>query len=172
MTYDLFHLLMIGNDPDRETLESQGERMNIGAKVDISGMDDYKYVPLFFAVTDIIVTLSSSESFSLSAVEAIVTGLPVLSIDAPGTGDIIEDGITGLILPDVLAVFFANLVIQSMCYELRLRTEKQLLKASKKYDMQTTRNILLKPYQQLVDSARWGKKGAGYKESRFSDRFQ
>ena len=172
MTYDHVRLLVVGDGPDRENLEAQVKYMNIGNKVYFTGMVDYKDIPAYLAASDIFVTPSSAETFGLSTVEAMAAGLPALGIDAPGTGDIIEDGITGLIATDDLAVFTAKLVLLSTNHELRQAMGKKAVQASKKYDIQTTTGILLQYYEQLVDNAKRRHKGVHYKFTRFLDRFQ
>jgi glycosyltransferase involved in cell wall biosynthesis len=172
MTYDHVRLLVVGDGPERENLEAQVKHMNIGSKVFFTGMVDYKEIPSYLASSDIFVTPSSAETFGLSTVEAMAAGLPTLGIDAPGTGDIIEDGITGLVTSDDLAVFTAKLVLLSTNHELRRVMGKQAFQASKKYDIQTTTRILIQHYQLLVEAAKRRKKGARYKLTRFLDRFQ
>jgi glycosyltransferase involved in cell wall biosynthesis len=172
MTYDYVRLLIVGDGPERENLEAQVKHMGIGAKVYFAGMVEYKDIASFLASSDIFVNPSGAETFGLSTVEGMAAGLPVLGIDAPGTGDIIEDGITGLITSDDLAVFTAKLVRLSIDHELRKKMGKQAVKASKKYDIKTTTDILIQHYQPLVDAAKQRKKGARYKLTRFLDRFQ
>jgi glycosyltransferase involved in cell wall biosynthesis len=172
MTYDPVRLLVVGDGPERENLEAQVKHMNIETKVFFTGMVDYKEIPSYLASSNIFVTPSSAETFGLSTVEAMAAGLPTLGIDAPGTGDIIEDGITGLVTSDDLAVFTAKLVLLSTNHELRRVMGKQAVQASKKYDIQTTTGILIQNYQQLVETAKRRNKGARYKLTRFLDRFQ
>jgi 1,2-diacylglycerol 3-alpha-glucosyltransferase len=172
MTYDHVRLLVVGDGPERENLEAQVKHMDIDTKVFFTGMVDYKEIPSYLACSDIFVTPSSAETFGLSTVEAMAAGLPTLGIDSPGTGDIIEDGVTGLVTSDDLAVFTAKLVLLSTNHELRRVMGKQAIQASKKYDIQTTTNILIQHYQQLVEAAKRRKKGARYKLTRFLDRFQ
>jgi 1,2-diacylglycerol 3-alpha-glucosyltransferase len=172
MTYDHVRLLIVGDGPDRENLEAQVKHMNIKTKVHFTGMVDYKNIPAYMAASDIFVTPSSFETFGLSTVEAMAAGLPALGIDAPGTSDIIQDGVTGLIVNDDLAVFTAKLVLLSTDHDLRLRMGKEALEASKKYDIQTTTNMLLRHYERLVDSAKRRKKSPRYKVTRFLDKFQ
>jgi glycosyltransferase involved in cell wall biosynthesis len=146
--------------------------MNIATKVHFTGMVEYKDIPAYLAACDIFVTPSSAETFGLSTVEAMAAGLPSLGIDAPGSGDIIEDGVTGLISSSEVEVFTAKLVLLSTDHDLRKRMGKQALDASKKYDIETTTGILLQHYQRLVDAAKQRKKGARYKVNRFLDRFK
>ncbi len=145
MTYDHVRLLVVGDGPERENLEAQVKHMNIGNKVFFTGMVEYKDIPAYLATTDIFVTPSSAETFGLSTVEAMAAGLPTLGIDAPGTGDIIEDGITGLIVADDLAVFTAKLVMLSTNHELRRFMGKQGYPRIR-------RNMISKPLQAFLFS--------------------
>jgi glycosyltransferase involved in cell wall biosynthesis len=169
MTYDHVRLLIVGEGPERENLEAQVKYMNIASKVHFTGLIDYKYIPAYLAACDIFVTPSSAETFGLSTVEAMAAGLPVLGIDTIGTRDIIEDGITGLITSDDVAVFTGKLILLSTDHELRKRMGKQALHFSKKYDIQTTTSALLQNYERLVEEAKQRKKGARYKVNRLLD---
>jgi 1,2-diacylglycerol 3-alpha-glucosyltransferase len=171
-TYEHVRLLVVGDGPEKENLEAQVKHMNIETKVFFTGMVDYKEIPSYLASSNIFVTPSNAETFGLSTVEAMAAGLPTLGIDAPGTGDIIEDGVTGLVTSDDLAVFTAKLVLLSTNHELRRVMGKQAVQASKKYDIQTTTGILIQHYQKLVASAKRRRKGARFKLTRFLDRFQ
>jgi len=172
MTYDHVRLLIVGDGPDRENLEAQVKHMNIDNKVHFTGMVDYKDIPSYLATCDIFVTPSISETFGLSTIEAMAAGLPVLGVDAPGSRDIIEDGITGLTTPDDVAVFTAKLILLSTDHGLRKKMGKQALLLSKKYDIQTTTGTLLQHYERLVQEANLRKKGARYKVNRWFDKFQ
>jgi glycosyltransferase involved in cell wall biosynthesis len=172
MTYDHVRLLIVGDGPDRENLEAQVKHMHITEKVHFTGMIDYKDVPAYLATSDLFVNPSSAETFGLSTVEAMAAGLPVLGMDAPGSRDIIEDGITGLITSDDVAVFTAKLILLSTDHDLRNKMRKQALDLSKKYDIQTTTGIMLQHYQRLVEAANQRKKGPIYKVNRLLDKFQ
>jgi glycosyltransferase involved in cell wall biosynthesis len=172
VTYDHVRLLIVGDGPDHENLEAQVKHMNIATKVYFTGIVEYKDIPAYLAASDIFVTPSSAETFGLSTVEAMAAGLPVLGMDAPGSRDIIEDGITGLITSDDAAVFTAKLILLSTDHELRSRMRKQALLSSKKYDIQTTTETLLSHYQRLVDAANLRKKSTKYKVNRLLDKFQ
>jgi len=171
-TYDHVRLLIVGDGPDRENLEAQVKLMNINSKVHFAGMVDYQYVPNYLASSDVFVTPSSSETFGLSTIEAMATGLPVIGIDAPGTTDIVEDGITGIISPDDVAVLTAKLILLATEHELRKRMGQQALVSSKRYDIQTTTGTLIQHYERLVEEAKMRKRGVRQKVSRLFDRFQ
>jgi 1,2-diacylglycerol 3-alpha-glucosyltransferase len=170
-TYDQVRLLIVGDGPERENLESQVRLMGIGSKVYFAGMIDYKQIPAYLSASDLFVSPSSSETFGLSTVEAMAAGLPTLGIDAPGTSDIIQDGITGLVSTDDLAVFTAKLVLLCTNHQLRRVMGEQAIQASKNYDIETTTNVLINHYQSLVEKARKRHKGPRFRLARFLDRF-
>ncbi len=172
MTYDNIRLLLVGDGPERDNLEAQIKHMNIESKVFFTGMVEYKAIPAYLAASDIFVNPSSSETFGLSTVEAMAAGLPVLGIDAPGTADIIEDGATGLISADDLAVFTAKLVMLCTNHDLRHKMGQLAVTASQRYDIQTTTGVLAQHYRRLVETTKQRKRGPRYRLSQMLDRFR
>jgi 1,2-diacylglycerol 3-alpha-glucosyltransferase len=171
-TFDHVRLLLVGEGPERENLETLIKHMEIGSKVVLTGLVDYKEIPAYLAASDFFVTPSSSETFGLSTIEAMAAGLPVLGMDAPGTQDIIEDGITGLVTSDDLAVFTAKLVLLSTDHKLRLSMGKQARIVSEKYDIKSTTGALLHQYQRLVEATKIRNKATRFKPTRILDRFE
>jgi glycosyltransferase involved in cell wall biosynthesis len=165
-------LLLVGDGPERKNLETQVKRMGIGSKVFFTGMIPYNDVPHYLAASDLFITPSGSEVFPLSTIEAIGAGLPVLGINALGTRDMIEDGITGLLSPEDLDLFAAKLTLLSTDHKLRQELGKQALQASKKYDIRITTNMLIQHYERLVEAARNRYKSTRFKPSRFLDKSQ
>ena len=154
LTHDNVRLLVVGDGPEREHLEDRVKHMNISSKVHFTGMIDYLKIPAYLAASDILVNPSKSETFGLSNVEGMAAGLPVLGIDAPGTVDNIEDGGTGMISSDDVAVFSVKLALLATDHELRKRMGRQARQASEKYDIQTTTGLLLQHYERLVENAK------------------
>jgi len=171
-TCDRVRLLLVGDGPDRKNLETQVKHMKIGHKVHFTGIVEYKEIPAHLTASDVFVTPSKTETFGLSTVEAMAAGLPALGIESPGTSDIIEDGITGLIAIDDLAAFTAKLTLLSTNQDYRRRLGKQAVQAAKKYDIRATTGMLLQKYQELVEKAQQHHKSPQYKFRRFLDRFQ
>jgi glycosyltransferase involved in cell wall biosynthesis len=55
-----------------------------------------------FASADCFVFPSRTETFGNVVLEALASGLPVASYPAPGPADLVEDGVTGALGPDLL----------------------------------------------------------------------
>lgn len=73
-----------------------------------SGVDDITFfhgriehtrVAEVLKASDIMCVPSLAESFGVSAIEAMACGLPCVTSDAPGLAEVMEDGITGFIVP-------------------------------------------------------------------------
>ena len=67
-----------------------------------------------YCALDVFVSASHSESFGLAMAEAMASGTPVVATATDGAGEIIEDGVTGLLVPigdaDSLAESLAGLL--------------------------------------------------------------
>jgi glycosyltransferase involved in cell wall biosynthesis len=51
-------------------------------------------------VSDLLLLPSETESFGLAALEAMACGVPVMSSDAGGLPELIEDGLGGILVPE------------------------------------------------------------------------
>ncbi|HZD56019.1 MAG TPA: glycosyltransferase, partial [Anaerolineales bacterium] len=95
--YDHVGLMILGSGPERENLEDRVQHMGITGRVRFTGMIPYENLPGYLAAADAFVTASVTEVHPLSVIEAMATGLPVLGVQSPGVGDIVEDGVSGLL---------------------------------------------------------------------------
>ncbi len=149
---DSLRLLLVGDGPERKQLETLVLSNNIASKVHFTGMVEYKDVPSYLVTSDFSVNPSTSETFGLTTVEAMATGLPVLGVDAPGTRDIISDGINGILSPSAPDAFITNLLMLATHSDLRQRIGHQARLDSKKYDIQNHIQILTQHYQRLIEA--------------------
>jgi glycosyltransferase involved in cell wall biosynthesis len=88
--------LVVGDGPERAHLESEIARLGLGADVAITGyqMDVRPYV----AACDAMVLASHSvETFSLSALESMAMGKPMVMTRTGGASEQVEDGRTGFL---------------------------------------------------------------------------
>ncbi len=94
-------LEIVGGGPDEKKLKDLVNNLNLSDKVTFYGVVDNNRVPEFFNRFSVSVFLSTlnSESFGVSAVEAMACESPVVASDADGFTEVIEEGITGFIVP-------------------------------------------------------------------------
>jgi len=148
---ELAKLLIVGEGPERENLEDRINHMGLNKNVTFTGRVPYEQVPAFLAMADIFITASASEVHPLSVIEALATGLPVLGIDSPGVGDIIEDGVNGqLVLQGDISAYTAKLTRLIVDRELRIRLGAQAKLDSSSYAIDRTVGLLCDNYNEIL----------------------
>jgi N-acetyl-alpha-D-glucosaminyl L-malate synthase BshA len=89
-------LLLVGDGPDRPAaLELAGE-LGVGDRVHFLG--EQADVKPYFALADLFLFPSESESFGLAAAEAMACETPVVGARAGGLPEVVEDGVSGYLL--------------------------------------------------------------------------
>jgi len=73
-------------------------------------IDDERIMPIVYSAIDCFVTASEAETFGQTALEALACGTPVVALRRGGLSDIVEDGVTGRLLPAADPVEIAEAV--------------------------------------------------------------
>jgi glycosyltransferase involved in cell wall biosynthesis len=90
-------LVLVGEGPTRPQIERQVACLGLSDRVRIHGREiDVR--PIYGAL-DLVVQASSSEGLPNVLLEAAASSRPIVATDAGGTGEIVIDGITGLLVP-------------------------------------------------------------------------
>jgi N-acetyl-alpha-D-glucosaminyl L-malate synthase BshA len=90
-------LVMVGDGPDRMAAEEEARHLGIEADVAFLGKID-EVAPLL-AASDLFLLPSETESFGLSALEALACGVPVVATRVGGIPEVVRDGETGMLRP-------------------------------------------------------------------------
>jgi N-acetyl-alpha-D-glucosaminyl L-malate synthase BshA len=90
-------LVMVGDGPDRVDAEAEARQLGIQDKVFFLGK--IEAVAPLLAGADLFLLPSSSESFGLSALEALACGVPVIGSNTGGIPEVVRDGETGVLRP-------------------------------------------------------------------------
>ncbi len=93
-----FKLMMIGNGAERAKLEALTKSLGIEANVEFLG--ERSDVPELLAKAGFFVSSSKSEGISLTILEAMAVGLPVVTTRVGGNPEIVLEGKTGHLVPD------------------------------------------------------------------------
>ena len=93
-----FKLMMIGNGAERAKLEALTKSLGIEPNVEFLG--ERSDVPELLAQAGFFVSSSKSEGISLTILEAMAVGLPVVTTRVGGNPEIILEGQTGYLVPD------------------------------------------------------------------------
>lgn len=126
-------LIMVGDGPDREIADQLCK--NLGIKKRVLFLGNTSDIEQILCFSDLFLLPSMSESFGLSALEAMVAGVPVVSSNAGGIPEVNEEGVSGFLceVGDIDAMAARALYILED--EARLKEfKKGALEVAKRFD--------------------------------------
>jgi N-acetyl-alpha-D-glucosaminyl L-malate synthase BshA len=91
------HLVLVGDGPDRSQAEMLAATLGIQERVHFLGKQDS--VTELLPLADLMLMPSELESFGLAALEAMACRVPAIATRVGGVPELIEDGVTGCLLP-------------------------------------------------------------------------
>ena len=92
-------LVIVGDGPCRKEYEDLAAGLGISGDVKFIGKVRNDLLSEYYNSFSVAVSLSDSESFGVVAVEAMACECPVVVSDADGFTEVVEDGVTGFIVP-------------------------------------------------------------------------
>ena len=107
-----FRLRMVGNGAEREKLESLTQELELTSEVEFLG--ERSDVPQLLKQAGFFVSSSKTEGISLTVLEAMAVGLPVVTTAVGGNPEIVEEGATGHLVPSENPEALAAAII-AMC---------------------------------------------------------
>jgi N-acetyl-alpha-D-glucosaminyl L-malate synthase BshA len=91
------HFMLVGDGPDRSQAEMLAFSLGIRDRVHFLGKQDS--VTELLPLADLMLMPSELESFGLAALEAMACRVPAIATRVGGVPELIEDGVTGCLLP-------------------------------------------------------------------------
>ncbi len=88
-------LLMVGDGPDRPAAVALAAELGLTGRVSFLG--SFPSIEDVLAVSDLFLLPSVKESFGLSALEAMASGVPVVASRIGGIPEVVEDGVSGVL---------------------------------------------------------------------------
>jgi glycosyltransferase involved in cell wall biosynthesis len=95
--HDKLRLVLVGDGYNRERIERHVERSGLGDRVLLTG--NVSDLPPLYDAFDLFVQASNNEGLPNVLLEAGASSLPIVATAAGGTGEVIKDGETGLLVP-------------------------------------------------------------------------
>lgn len=86
-------LVMVGDGPER--VQAEEEAVDLGVQDEVFFLGKIDSVAPLLANADLFLLPSQTESFGLSALEALACGVPVVASRAGGIPEVVQDGVTG-----------------------------------------------------------------------------
>ncbi len=130
-TFPDLHLVVIGSGTDRSRLERMAQQLQIGEHIHFLGDVPGEKLAAAYRRCNVFAMPSSGEGFGLVFLEAMAFGKPVVGGAHGGTLDIIDDGVTGYLVPhgdvDLLAQLLDRLLADDgLRKEIGQRAQKRI----------------------------------------------
>ncbi len=92
---------MVGDGDDVHDLQVRAKRLGVDDLITWHGAVDHEHLPAFYdrAAVTVLPSLTESESFGMTLVEAMAAGCPVVGSAVGGIPHVIRDGVDGLLVP-------------------------------------------------------------------------
>lgn len=101
--------ILVGDGPLRSRYEEVAQELNIGK--DLFFLGERSDIPFILHSLDVSVLSSTSEGFSNVILESMATGKPVVATNVGGSKEMIQDGVTGYLVPPANSIAMADAII-------------------------------------------------------------
>lgn len=144
-------LVIAGKGPDRDALVKLADDLGMAESVEFIGAVDHEMIPELYSGIDVAVFLSRSESFGVSAVEAMSCSVPVIASDADGFREILDDG-AGIIVPgeDVRAAAREMYRLAKDPGARESLAGKGRRRVEERYDWKTNVEMMMEEYENIL----------------------
>ena len=144
-------LLLIGDGPERSNIEKVCRELHVCDKVTYLGKQEA--IEEILSICDLFILPSESESFGLSALEAMACEVPVISTNTGGLPEVNIHGKTGF-LSDIgnYEEMAENALSLLSNNDLLIEFRKNALEQAKKFDLNLVLNQYVEVYEEMIDS--------------------
>lgn len=144
-------LLLVGDGPERMACEELCRELKLCDQVKFLGKQEA--VEELFAISDLFILPSQSESFGLAALEAMACGVPVISSNAGGLPELIQEGYNGFMSPvgdiDHMAENAKSVLMDDQILQ---KFKANAFESSKKFDIEVVLPQYESYYYQIIQS--------------------
>jgi 1,2-diacylglycerol 3-alpha-glucosyltransferase len=143
-------LVLIGDGPERQTLEALATELGIAERVTFTGQLPFEEVPTYLRAADLFSFASVTETQGLVTIEAMAAGLPVVAVDGSGTHDIIDNGKEGFLAendPKALASAISEMLSDPQRMK---QFSVKALKKARTFDANHLGKQMVKVYEQAI----------------------
>jgi glycosyltransferase involved in cell wall biosynthesis len=146
-------LLIVGGGTQEAQLKDLRAEKGLSEKVVFTGRVKAEEVPVYQNMIDVYVALSDNESFGVAAIEASACGKPVVVSNASGFTEVVENNVTGIVVPkgDANAAAAAiEKIVMDKAFANSLGTEGQK-RVEKLYNWESNLNDIVKLYNTIIE---------------------
>jgi D-inositol-3-phosphate glycosyltransferase len=157
------YLVIVGGNPEAEGSNMDAEMnrlMQMRRDLDLKdlvvflGKRDQDMLPYYYSAAEIVIMPSHYESFGMVALEAMACGTPVVASQVGGLGFLVQDGVTGFVVPHADPELLSEKIKLLVCdEELRLQLGKNANAYAQDYDWQKITKRTIELYDRVLSSA-------------------
>jgi glycosyltransferase involved in cell wall biosynthesis len=143
-------LVLIGDGPDKQTLELLAAELGIAERVTFTGEVPFDEIPAYLKAADMFGFASVTETQGLVTIEAMAAGLPVVVVDGSGSHDIVDNGKEGFLVdndPNALASAINQMLSNP---EQMKQFSVKALKKARIFDANRLGKQMVKVYEQAI----------------------
>jgi glycosyltransferase involved in cell wall biosynthesis len=149
--FPLARLTVAGSGPELPALQALATTLAVGDRVVFTGRIDNAAMASLYAQADCMLNPSTVDNMPISILEAFASGVPVVSTDAGGIPDLVDDGVSGLLVPVRDAEAMAAKTIDLLRDPARAQALRQAgLAEAKRYDWPQVSRLWLDAYRRVA----------------------
>lgn len=149
--YPLTHLILLGNGSQALVLQKILSQAGVLEKVSMPGQIGFQDLPRYYCMADVYVSASHSDGTSISMLEAMACGRPVIVSDLPGNREWITNNEVGWLFPDGNWQALAQMMEQALTHRDRLERMGQAARRLVEERADWQRN-----FPKLYQALEWG----------------
>jgi len=149
-------LTVAGSGPRHSALVALAKELGIASAVSFSGRLDNDLVAELYRTADVLLNPSTVDNMPISLLEAMASGVPIVSTDAGGIPHMVENGTTALLVPvgDPAAMAAATMRIFAEP-ELAASLGRAGIEAANAFAWPQVRPVLLRTYAEALGIRSW-----------------
>jgi 1,2-diacylglycerol 3-alpha-glucosyltransferase len=145
------HFVVGGRGNDKPRLEAQIRALGLQDRVTFTGFIEDDDLPLLYNLADVFAISSPSELQSIVTLEAIASGLPVVSVDAGALPELVRSGENGYLAPVNDPAAFGAAVLKVLQHKDREQLRAASRELALTHDERKTHEHYEALYQKLVE---------------------
>lgn len=145
------YLLIFGDGPVKPELEALSEALGVSENVVFTGRVEHEQLPLYLQLCRIYITASLSDTYSISMLEGMAAGLPVLTLRDPENEGQIIDGVNGYVFSNAKEMYSFILKINGMSDEEYNAFSSRVIKKASENSADSLANALMDIYNDAIE---------------------